>query len=88
MSKWQLMINPSFFGFRILDVVVLAQPESAKADMIRKIRLIQGVFAIQNFHGKGLKVLMLYDTEESRSRAVELISRITNAEKVTTSPMG
>jgi len=88
MSRWQLMINPSFFGYGILDVVVRVQPESAKADMIRKIRLIHGVFAIQNFHGKALKILMLYDTEESRSRAVELISRITNAEKVTTSRMG
>ena len=82
------MINPSFFGYQILDVVVRAQPESAKVDMIRKIRLIHGVFAIQNFQGNALKVLMLYDTEESRSRAIELISRITNAEKVTTSRMG
>ena len=82
------MINPSFFGYQILDVVVRAQPESAKVDMIRKIRLIHGVFAIQNFQGNALKVLMLYDTEESRSRAIELISRITNAEKVSTSRMG
>ena len=88
MSRWQLMINPSFFGYQILDVVVRAQPESAKVEMIRKIRLIHGVFAIQNFQGNALKVLMLYDTEESRSRAIELISRITNAEKVTTSRMG
>ena len=88
MSRWQLMINPSFFGYQILDVVVRAQPESAKVDMIRKIRLIHGVFAIQNFQGNALKVLMLYDTEESRSRAIELISRITNGEKVTTSRMG
>ena len=88
MSRWQLMINPSFFGYQILDVVVRAQPESAKVDMIRKIRLIHGVFAIQNFQGNALKVLMLYDIEESRSRAIELISRITNAEKVTTSRMG
>jgi len=88
MSRWQLMVNPSFFGYRILDVVVRAQPESAKVDMIRKIRLIHGVFAIQNFQGNALKVLMLYDTEESRSRVVELISRIANAQKVTTSRMG
>ena len=88
MSHWQLMINPSFFGYGILDVVVRVQPESAKTDMIRKIRLIHGVFAIQNFHGNALKILLLYDTEESRSRAVELISRITNADKATISRMG
>jgi len=88
MSHWQLMINPSFFGYGILDVVVRAQPESAKADMIRKIRLIHGVFAIQDLHGSALKILLLYDTEESRARAVELISRITNADKVTIFRMG
>ena len=87
MSRWTLMVNPSFFGLGILDVMVRVQPESAKPDMIRKIRLIQGVFAVQDFHGNGLKVLMLYDGAESRSRAVELISRITNAERITVSRM-
>ena len=87
MSRWQLLINPSFFGYRILDVVVRVQPESGKADMIRKVRLIHGVFAIQNFHGKALKILLFYDSEDARSRAVELISRITNAESMTVSTM-
>jgi DNA-binding Lrp family transcriptional regulator len=87
MSRWTLMVNPSFFGYRVLDVVVRVQPLSGKADMIRKIKLIHGVFATQNFHGNGLKILMLYDSEESRSRAVELISRITNAEKIAVSQM-
>ena len=63
------------------------QPESGKADMIRKIRLIQGVFVMLNFYGKALKIIMVYDSEESRSRAVELISRITNAERITSSRM-
>jgi len=87
MSRWQVLVNPSFFGYKILDVVVRASPESGKADMIRKIRLIHGVFAIQNFHGKTLKILLFYDSEEARSRAVELISRITNADNITTSRM-
>jgi len=87
MSRWQLLVNPSFFGYKILDLVVRVLPESGKADMIRKIRLIHGVFAIQNFHGNALKVLILYDSNESRSKAVELISRITNAEKISTSVM-
>jgi DNA-binding Lrp family transcriptional regulator len=87
MSRWQLLVNPSFFGFRILDMVVRVQPESGKADMIRKIKLVHGVFAIQNFHGKGLKILLMYDSELARSRAVELISRITNAEEITTAGM-
>lgn len=87
MSRWQLLVNPTFFGYRILDLMTRVQPESGKPDMIRKIRLIHGVFAIQNFHGNALKILMLYSGEESRSRAVELISRITNAEMITASYM-
>lgn len=87
MSRWQLLINPSFFGYRILDVLVRVQPESAKADMVRKIKLIHGVFAVQDFHGNALKILMLCEGEESRSRAVQLISRITNAERVTAAGM-
>jgi DNA-binding Lrp family transcriptional regulator len=87
MSRWQLLVNPSFFGYQILDVMVRVSPESGKTDMIRKIRLIHGVFVIQNFHGNALKILMLCRGEESRSRAVELISRITNAEKITASRM-
>ena len=87
MSRWQLLVNPSYFGYGILDIVVRVLPESGKADMIRKIRLIHGVFAIQNFHGNALKILMLVDSDAARSRAVELISRITNAESITTSRM-
>jgi DNA-binding Lrp family transcriptional regulator len=87
MSRWQVLVNPSFFGYKILDVVVQVSPESGKADMMRKVRLIHGVFAIQNFHGKALKILLLYDSEEARSRAVELISRITNAESIAISRM-
>lgn len=87
MSRWMLMVNPSLFGYGVLDIVARVQGASRKGDMVRKIRLIEGVFAIQDFHGSGLKVLMLYDSEESRSRAVELISRITNAEEVTVSRM-
>jgi len=87
MSKWQIFVNPTFFGYRALDVMAYVQPESGKADMIRKIRLIQGVFVMLNFYGKALKIIMVYDSEESRSRAVELISRITNAERITSSRM-
>jgi len=55
--------------------------------MIRKIKLIHGVFAIQNFHGNALKILLLFDSDAARSRAIELISRITNAESITASRM-
>ena len=81
-AYWQLIVNPTFFGYGILDLTVDVQPESAKADMIRKLKLVDGVVMILNFYGKALKMMVMYSGAESRSRAVELVSRITNAERV------
>lgn len=87
LSDWHLIFNPSFFGRSVLDVVVDVQPESEKADMIRKLKLVDCVFMILNFFGRALKILTTYSSNESRSRTVELISRITNAERITQSRM-
>lgn len=86
-SDWHLILNPSFLGRSVLDVVVDVQPESEKADMIRKLKLVDGVIMIMNFFGRALKILTMYCTNESRSRTVELISRITNAGRITQSRM-
>jgi DNA-binding Lrp family transcriptional regulator len=86
MSVWRLTVNPSHFGLKAVDIVAEVEPESAKRDMIRKLRLVEGVVRIVNFYGKTLQLLLLYKTEESRSRAVELVSRITNSERVTLLP--
>jgi DNA-binding Lrp family transcriptional regulator len=83
MSGWQLLVNPTFFGHAMMDVTVDVEPESGKQDMIRKLKLIQEVAAIYDFYGRALKVLVTYNGEESRSRVIELISRITNAESMT-----
>jgi DNA-binding Lrp family transcriptional regulator len=82
MSVWRLVVNPTMFGYMALDVRVEVQPESAKAEMIRKLGLVQGVIRIAEFYGPGLQILLLYNSEESRSRTIELISRITNTEKM------
>jgi DNA-binding Lrp family transcriptional regulator len=83
MSAWRSYINPQLFGYSAVDVLVEVEPESAKADMMRKLRLVHGVVRIVDYYGKGMQILLFYDSEESRSRSVELISRITNAEKAT-----
>ena len=83
MSVWRLGVNPSVVGYKPIDIVLEVQPESAKADMIRKLRLIHGIIRIVDYYGPTLQVLLLYDRADSCSRTVELISRITNAERVT-----
>jgi DNA-binding Lrp family transcriptional regulator len=82
MSVWRLVVNPTMFGYMALDVRVEVQPESAKADMIRRLSLLHGVIRIAEFYGPALQILLLYNSEESRSRTIELISRITNTEKM------
>ena len=83
LSIWQVIVNPTLFGFRILEVLIDVEPESAKGDMIRKLKLVHGIFVIVNFYGKAIKLILGYDSEEMRSRTIELISRITNAENLT-----
>lgn len=81
-AGWQLIVNPTFLGCRVMDLTVDVQPESAKPDMIRKLKLIQEVTGMNVFYGRGAKLIVTYNGEESLSRAVELISRVTNPERV------
>lgn len=83
MSGWRLLVNPTFFGYRMLDVTVDVQPESAKQDMIRKLKLVHEVTGLFDFYGKPLKVILIYNSKQSLSRIIELISRITNTEIMT-----
>lgn len=83
LNGWQLSVNPALLGYKMLDVMLDVEAECAKPDMIRKLSLVHGVVVIINFLGKAMKVALLYDGEESRSRTVELVSRIANAERVT-----
>ena len=83
MSGWRLIVNPTFFGSRVMDVTVDVEPESAKPDAIRKRKLVQEITGMIDFYGRALKLIVVYNGEESRSRTTELISRITNTERIT-----
>jgi DNA-binding Lrp family transcriptional regulator len=87
MTIWSLLVNPAFFGYKVAEVMVDVQPESAKPDMIRKLKLIHEITGLVNFYGKAISIYLIYNGDESRSRTIELISRITNAEKITQSRM-
>ena len=39
MSVWSLLVNPTFFGYKVTDLMVDVQPESGKPDMIRKTQV-------------------------------------------------
>ncbi len=73
MSVWQLVVNPTFFGCKMVRLMVDVQPEATKGDMIRKLKLIQGVIVLLNFQGKALGLMIMYNSDESRRRTVDLI---------------
>jgi DNA-binding Lrp family transcriptional regulator len=82
---WSLLINPALLGYRVAELMLDAQPTAAKADMVRKLKLVHEVTGIVNFYGSGLRIFIIYNNDESRARTIELISRITNAESLTVS---
>lgn len=88
MDEWQLSVNPRLLGYKMSDVLLDAGTEYAKPDAIRKLGLVHGVIVIVNFLGRAMKVIFIHNSEESRSRTIELISRITSAEMLTVSKMG
>jgi len=83
LSAWHLLVNPTFFGCRLMDVTVDVESESAKADVIRKLKLVHEVTGMIDFYGRALKIMAMYNSDESSSRIIELVSRITNTEKIT-----
>lgn len=82
LSGWKVLPNPNLFGYRMLSMLIDTPPKSPKDDMIRKLKLVHGVVGIYDTHGDSLGMSLLYDTDQSLSKTIELISRITNAENI------
>lgn len=80
--SWKVLPNPSLFGYRMVNLFVDTPPRSSKEDMIRKLKLVHGVVGIFDSNGDSLGLNLLFDTDESLSMTIELISRITNAENI------
>ncbi len=51
--------------------------------MIKKLRLVEGIVAILNFHGDSLGIILFFACDQSLARTIELISRTTDAENIT-----
>jgi DNA-binding Lrp family transcriptional regulator len=59
MPVWSLLVNPAFFGYRVADLMVDVQTESAKSDMIRKLKLVHEITEIseRSFRQKTIPLL-------------------------------
>jgi DNA-binding Lrp family transcriptional regulator len=79
LSGWKLLPNPLLFGYRMMNILVDTRPKTSKAEMITKLRHVDGVFHLIDYHGNSLGVNTFYDSDQSLSRTLQLISKITNA---------
>jgi DNA-binding Lrp family transcriptional regulator len=79
---WSLLVHPHLLGLRAAQLWVDTLPHVSKDDLIRKLRLIQGVFVIVNHLGNSLYLVLFYEDEESLKKQIELISRISNSENI------
>src|SRR6266849_796155 len=77
LSSWQVLPNPSLFGYGMTNILVDMPSKAPKEDVIRKLKLIHGIVHLLDFIGNSIFIILFYDSEQSLSRTVELISRIT-----------
>ena len=82
LNGWRVFVNPTLLGYGVAEIWLDVSPPSSKREMIRKIRLIQGVSDVVSHVGSSLTSILLYPGENSLRKQTELAARITNCENV------
>ncbi len=82
-GSW-LLVNPKLMGLSNASLAFDVPPES-KDELIPKLRLIEDVRTIRNYYGSLITVQLYCESEQSIKKRIELISRISNTEKILTS---
>ena len=77
---WVIFLNPELIGLALAQLWFDTFSNSGKEDVIKKLRLIDGVVVITNHIGNSMYVAMLYDNEGTFRRRLELIQRLANPE--------
>jgi DNA-binding Lrp family transcriptional regulator len=82
LQGWEVFVNPVAVQSNSAQVHLDVWPTASKQDVIRKLRLIDGVWYIANYHGNDLGVGLYYDDGDSLKSRLELMARIANSEHV------
>lgn len=77
-----LQLNPGLVGLTAASLLIDVLPPSSKADVIKKLLLMQGVLAVLSNIGNSLGIIILYESERGLRNQVELITRIASSENV------
>src|SRR6266850_3331150 len=73
---WQLVLNPVLLGREAAIVELRVADTESKAEIISRLNLLDGVMLIDDFYGRELAVLTLYDNAAMLERQVQLFASL------------
>ena len=82
LPTWLVMVNPLLINCREAHLAKEVREEARKADGIFKIKILDGVYYIDDFRGREIMVGMYYENGKSLTRSVERIETICESQKL------
>ncbi len=73
LKGWLIGVNPNLLGEKVARLWFDVQPQSDKANTIRKISLVQGIESIMDYFGASLSAMLCYEDEQILNKNIELI---------------
>jgi DNA-binding Lrp family transcriptional regulator len=73
---WQLILNPVLLGRSAAIVEMKVAESESKGEVISRLKLLEGVMLIDDFYGRELAVLTLYDNAAMLDRQVQLFASL------------
>ncbi len=73
---WQLVLNPVLLGREAAIVEMHVGDTTSKPEAISQLKMVEGVMQIDDFYGRELAVLTLYENEAALARQVNLFSSL------------
>ncbi|MDA4118719.1 MAG: AsnC family transcriptional regulator [Thaumarchaeota archaeon] len=83
LKGWLVFVNPISVAQRVAVIRLDVLPPSARDDVIRKFKLIEGVWLITKNYDSALGISTYYPDGVALKKKVELMARIANSEHVT-----
>jgi len=92
-EKWRIILNPKLLGQESAAVMLIVEDNTrSKTQVISQLRLVDGVMLIFDFHGKAIRVVFNFASEQNLKRKLELLRSICRCKEsqsvywITTSP--
>ena len=76
---WQLVLNPVLLGREAAIIEMQVGDTEKKAEVIARLKNVEGVMLIDDFYGKELAVTTLYENAEALERQVQLCASLSGS---------